>query len=131
MNCNFRKFVIFLIVITVISSSCVFISKTFFAQYANIDNLAKLNDPNKWLIYECKNHCGGWADRLKGIMSVYALSLLTQRHFLIDITTPCNFSQLFVPNLVDWSIRSSSPNRISHINCMNQRDNSARVFESI
>ena len=57
---------------------------------------------NKYLIYECKFHCGGWADRLKGIMSVYALSLLTNRHFIIDIRTPCNFSKLFMPNKIDW-----------------------------
>jgi hypothetical protein len=125
MNCNCNKkwlykFFIFLIVTTLVISTCFYIGKTYFNQYANIDNLAKLNGPNKWLIYECKNHCGGWADRLKGIMSVYALSLMTKRHFLIDITTPCNFSKLFVPNLIDWSMPLSNSNRISHMNCMNQ-----------
>ena len=64
----------------------------------------------KYLVYECKKlkSCGGWADRLKGIMSVYALSLLVDRRFLIDIRSPCNFSQLFSPNQVDWRISSSS-----------------------
>ena len=35
-------------------------------------------------------------------MSVYALSLLTNRQFLIDIKTPCNFNKLFLPNKIDW-----------------------------
>ena len=56
----------------------------------------------KYLVYECQSSCGGWADRLKGIISVFALSLLTNRQFIINITNPCNFSQLFVPNEVNW-----------------------------
>ena len=36
-------------------------------------------------------------------MSVYSFSLLTNRKFLIDITLPCNFSHLLVPNEIDWS----------------------------
>ena len=62
----------------------------------------KTMSSTKYLVYECKFRCGGWADRLKGIMSVYALSLLTNRHFIIDIRSPCNFSHLFVPNEIDW-----------------------------
>jgi len=35
-------------------------------------------------------------------MGLYGLSLLTKRQFLIDITAPCNFSNLFVPNKIKW-----------------------------
>lgn len=56
----------------------------------------------RYLVYECKFRCGGWADRLKGIMSVYALSLLTNSRFIIDIRTPCNFSRLFESNEIEW-----------------------------
>ena len=63
----------------------------------------------KWLIYDCKFNFGGWADRIKGNMSVYALSIMTRRQFLIDIELSCNFSQLFVPNEIDWSMK---PNQI-------------------
>ena len=38
----------------------------------------------------------------KGLMSAYALALFTNRQFLINITVPCNFSQLFIPNKVNW-----------------------------
>ena len=71
-------------------------------------NRLEEKEEEQYLVYECKFHCGGWADRLKGIMSVYALSLLTNRRFLIDIRTPCNFSQLFMPNTVEW--RASANN---------------------
>jgi hypothetical protein len=62
----------------------------------------------KYLVYECKYHCGGWADRLKGIMSVYTLSLLTNRSFLIDMRTPCNFTRLFMPNTIDWRVKEEN-----------------------
>jgi hypothetical protein len=119
-----NKFINFRIIITLtISLTIIFIYYIFY--YDQIKNLAKLNDPNKWLIYECSSKfvCGGWADRLKGIMSVYALSLMTNRHFLINITSPCNFSKLFLPNLINWSLTQSYNNftNVVHMNCMNQR----------
>ncbi len=53
--------------------------------------------PNRHLVYYCDGWCGGWGDRLKGIMSSYAWALLTKRSFVIRITQPCQFDQLFVP----------------------------------
>jgi len=35
-------------------------------------------------------------------MYTYGLSLLTNRHFIIDMKMPCNFSKLFTPNKVNW-----------------------------
>ena len=32
----------------------------------NYENSAQSISNIKYLIYECKYHCGGWADRLKG-----------------------------------------------------------------
>ena len=100
------------------------------SKYTNINNLNQLNNDyennqTKWLIYECNEpECGGWADRLKGIMSIYALSLMTRRQFLIDMQSPCNFSQLFLPNEIDWSI--SPPKIVANneesvlVECMSQ-----------
>ena len=35
--------------------------------FSRIDAISHNNNSNiKYLVYECKNHCGGWADRLKG-----------------------------------------------------------------
>ena len=58
-------------------------------------------------------------------MSVYGLSLLTGRQFLIDLNNPCNFSHLFLPNQVNWLMSSSkvdiSHNRI-YVDCLNNFD---------
>jgi len=35
-------------------------------------------------------------------MGLYGLSILTKRQFLIDMTQPCNFTHLFVPNEINW-----------------------------
>ena len=55
------------------------------------------------MVYECaRPSCGGWADRLRGIMSVYAWSILTNRQFVINMTFPCQLSHMLVPNKIDW-----------------------------
>jgi hypothetical protein len=35
-------------------------------------------------------------------MTAYALSLLTNRHFIIDLSDPCDFDKIFTPNKVNW-----------------------------
>ena len=49
------------------------------------------------------HNCGGHADRLKGIISVYIWSLLSNRTLLVRITRPCNFTNLLEPNEVNWN----------------------------
>ena len=53
--------------------------------------------------------CGGWADRLKGIMSTYALSLLLNRTFSIQITQPCPLEKILLPNRINWNSVKNSP----------------------
>jgi hypothetical protein len=55
------------------------------------------------MIYSCQSFCGGWGDRLRGIMSVYVLALLTHRRFMIDMNYPCGIHQGVEPNLVNWT----------------------------
>ncbi len=61
---------------------------------------------NKYIVYECSQYvsCGGWADRLKGIMSTYAISLLTDRKLIIRIKKTCDISKYLLPNEIDWNI---------------------------
>jgi hypothetical protein len=72
------------------------------------------NDTNaKYIQYECaytclsesqcKDECGGWADRLKGILSTYAWAQITNRKFRIRITHPCPLDNMLTPNLVNWN----------------------------
>ena len=62
----------------------------------------------KYLIYRCDSGrmsvCGGWADRLKGLVFSYLLANLTGRVFKAQILNPdCDLSHYLVPNRVNWS----------------------------
>lgn len=77
-----------------------------YAQYGSLVNLSALQTmslSNKTMIYSCRSFCGGWGDRLRGILSVYVLALLTDRRFLIDMTYPCDLLQVVQPNAVNWT----------------------------
>jgi len=67
----------------------------------------KITETNskKYLVYFCDSPrgCGGLADRIKGIMSVYALALLTDRQLIINMTFPCRLDKYLIPNEVDWN----------------------------
>jgi hypothetical protein len=59
---------------------------------------------NKYIRYECKRpFCGGWADRLRGLMSAYIWAIFTKREFLIDMDYPCSLSLMLEPNFVKWN----------------------------
>lgn len=58
-------------------------------------------------MYECVDNCGGWADRIKGIFTTYALSILTDRKLLVKIEKPCKFENAISPNEIDWRIDPS------------------------
>ncbi|CAF1130027.1 unnamed protein product [Adineta ricciae] len=57
----------------------------------------------KYLVYVCHENCGGWGDRLRGIMSIFMISLMLDRNFRIEITHPCDLSNIFHPNLYNWT----------------------------
>ncbi len=65
----------------------------------------------KTMIYSCQSFCGGWGDRLRGIMSVYILALLTNRRFMIDMNYPCSISKVLEPNFVNWTYIKPKNNR--------------------
>ena len=67
-------------------------------------SMFKSNDlSNQTMIYSCQSFCGGWGDRLRGILSVYILALLTNRRFMIDMNYPCAISKVLEPNFVNWT----------------------------
>ncbi|KAK6177715.1 hypothetical protein SNE40_015761 [Patella caerulea] len=68
-------------------------------------HIVETNSTNRYLIYHCdgRSSCGGWTDRLKGIVTGYILSTLTNRKFGIRITDiPCNLSSIIQPNTINW-----------------------------
>lgn len=69
---------------------------------------SKSQDDKRYIMYRCeqkldRDYCGGIGDRLKGILSTYLWSLLTNRTFVVKITRPCNIINLMEPNLVNWN----------------------------
>jgi hypothetical protein len=55
--------------------------------------------------YECEQPlCGGWADRLKGIMGAYYWALFSNRKFQLNIKHPCYFEKILLPNKIDWKM---------------------------
>ena len=59
----------------------------------------------RYLVYVCDEICGGWADRLKGILSTYMMANLTKRQFKVQIKRPwCDLKNYLVPNKVNWTI---------------------------
>ncbi|KAK3088418.1 hypothetical protein FSP39_018933 [Pinctada imbricata] len=62
-----------------------------------------------YIVYRCKKMgCGGMADRLRGMINVYLLSLLTGRKFGIIHSTPCKLTEYLQPNTLDWTIDEKS-----------------------
>lgn len=61
---------------------------------------------NKYIIYECRNFrlCGGMADRLKMVTNAYYWSIFTNRTLIVNISKPCNFVNLMVPNEIKWNL---------------------------
>ncbi|GFN83861.1 hypothetical protein PoB_001036700 [Plakobranchus ocellatus] len=71
----------------------------------------------RYLIYRCDGAsmtlCGGWADRVKGILLTYVIANLTGRIFKVEILEPpCNILQYVIPNLVNWTLPVSLHDRI-------------------
>lgn len=63
---------------------------------------------NNCIIFMADGHFGsnGLFDRLKGIVTLYALSKATGKDFKIFFTSPFNLKDFLVPNLYDWTIES-------------------------
>ncbi|XP_067648973.1 uncharacterized protein [Haliotis asinina] len=62
---------------------------------------------DKYIIYECNSHCGGLADRQKGIVTSYLVSQMLKRNFGLFMRAPCEFSKFVIPNLVEWRIEEA------------------------
>jgi hypothetical protein len=66
-----------------------------------IDNVTV--DNTKYVQYICDKKCGGWGDRLKGIISTFMLSLVLERKFLMKVKHPCDMKYFFKDYDKYWS----------------------------
>ncbi|GFR96788.1 hypothetical protein ElyMa_006307300 [Elysia marginata] len=69
----------------------------------------RVDKPQKYLIYRCDmegmRFCGGWADRVKGVLLTYVVANLTGRVFKVEmLKPPCDLLRYLTPNLVNWSL---------------------------
>lgn len=62
---------------------------------------------------------GGFADRLKGICFVFALSKLVNRKFFIDWDSPSKISDIFDKNNVNWTLPEHIKNEIYKFQAFN------------
>ena len=91
--------------------------------------LKKDKKVDKTLIYYSSNLSlsGGLTDRLKGIISVYYLSIITSRKFKIIFNSPFELKKIFGTNNINWKIRSSAKEKkyllmSKHYNFIDQTD---------
>lgn len=82
-------------------------SKNLSGVYRIFKTFPNYQNETKILAYRCLSKCGGWADRLKGIMQVYMLSLLSRRRFAIVMTEPSDLQHFLKPSLLDWRLNES------------------------
>lgn len=63
-----------------------------------------VENSTNYVLYECLNMdlCGGWGNRLQGILVSYFLALMSRRQLIINIQKPCDLKTFFKPNLVHW-----------------------------
>ncbi len=100
---NNKKKIISIILLKIFSLLILFLylNKSSSRKYITNDRI-KLKS-NKYIVFECiEGQCRGWADRLKGILSAYAWSLITDRRFYININKPCQLSNMLEPNKINW-----------------------------
>lgn len=81
--------------------------------YINFEKIQEIEQNKKYIEYECSDAdtCGGWGDRLKGLLSTYGYAQILNRKFLIKMTKNCDLLNLLKPNEVDWDYRQIDKDR--------------------
>eukprot|EP00730_Choanoeca_flexa_P011693 TRINITY_DN2760_c0_g1_i1.p1 TRINITY_DN2760_c0_g1~~TRINITY_DN2760_c0_g1_i1.p1 ORF type:complete len:443 (+),score=51.01 TRINITY_DN2760_c0_g1_i1:138-1466(+) len=75
-----------------------------FDRYAILHNLIRSGKlPERALVYTCQDFCGGTGDRLRGIITAFYLSILTNRAFFLHSTIPQPMEAFFTSNYINWS----------------------------
>ncbi|XP_060063147.1 uncharacterized protein LOC132543648 [Ylistrum balloti] len=87
---------------------------------------------NGYIVYDCsKRHmglCGGWSDRLSGILSTFGIAIVARRHFKINHDKPCAFDTFLEPNKYNWKIDESKvPRNTQYMNLIDNNSYKLRV----
>ena len=82
----------------------------------SLTNSSSCNE-KKFLVSVCSTGpCGGWANRQRGIISTYLLSVLMNRTFSILHDKPCDISTFLERNEYDWASCNGYVEKISQTN---------------
>ena len=105
---NIKYFIILIIFYLILKSF-----KQINNEYDYLTDYSEININEKYIMYRCdknldKHECGGWGDRIKGIMSAYWWAKITGRKLLININKPCDLSKILEPNEINWNIKQKS-----------------------
>ena len=78
-------------------------------------------------LYAGHEHVGGLADRLKGALSCFYLSMITGRRFVLDWQTPCSIHRALNVHSYDWSLQNALPfilqkNSITHLDLIDRSE---------
>ncbi|XP_069142175.1 uncharacterized protein [Argopecten irradians] len=75
------------------------------------------NHDTKYIVYDCSDKtgvCGGWSDRISGILTTFIISLLTQRRFYINFNSPCTLQNYLIPAQFEWRYDTSFHSNRTH-----------------
>ncbi|KAL6063023.1 hypothetical protein QOT17_011819 [Balamuthia mandrillaris] len=78
--------------------------------------------PPKYAVYQCGSSlCGGYGDRVTGMISVFLYAILTDRAFMVDWAKPVDITEYF-DSPMDWRWSSSSSYSVKTMNQIDIRD---------
>ncbi len=96
----------------------------------------KSDEGQNILIYSIKRHqiitgnkyVGGLADRLKGLMTVFFLAVLSNRRFAVEWDSPISLEEHLLPSKYDWRLRFAQPfinasTEINHVDLVDRSEN--------
>ncbi|XP_060066184.1 uncharacterized protein LOC132546482 [Ylistrum balloti] len=84
------------------------------------ENNSTLHQGKKYMVYDCSyahgRECGGWSDRLSGMLSVYVISIMTNQTFLVNHDKPCPLQKFLDFRDHNWIYNQESlkKNNLSH-----------------
>ncbi|XP_046543733.1 uncharacterized protein LOC124253928 [Haliotis rubra] len=63
----------------------------------------------RYIVHLCDSSraCAGWGDRQRGVVAAYLLAIVTNRVFVLNMTSPCPVRNFLQPHKYDWEIPDS------------------------
>ncbi|XP_067653027.1 uncharacterized protein [Haliotis asinina] len=63
----------------------------------------------RYIVHLCDSSraCAGWGDRQRGVVAAYLLAIVTNRVFVLNMTSPCPVRKFLQPHKYNWEIPDS------------------------